>query len=216
MVDGLIVISGQKEFSMRFLKRKMPVVCVDRKPKKNEELIFIESDHYDGGYLATEELINKGCKNILIIINRDFLSSSQYRLDAYKKALSDNDIDFNEKNVIVLDSNISKVEDSKNAIIKKYKDGDSFDGIFAINDQLALGAMNGVLELGLNIPNDVKIIGFDNDSFSKYTNPPLSTIYQDYDEIVERTCESLIGMIYGKKAEKYQIIPVSLISRGTT
>lgn len=213
MVDGLIIISGQKEFSTEFLRKKIPVVCVDRKPIKNDDVVFIESDHYNGGFLATEKLIKEACKNILIIINRSFLSSSQYRLSGYKKALNKYNMDFKRENMLILDINNSKVKNSKEAVLKKYEDGITFDGIFATNDQLAIGAMEAVSELNLRIPQDVKIIGFDNDSFSKYTNPPLTTIHQNHDLIVERTCKSLIQMINGENTEKYQNIPVKLIKR---
>lgn len=213
MVDGLIIISGQKEFNIEFLRKKIPVVCVDRKPIKNDDIVFIESDHHNGGFLATEKLIKENCKNILIIINRGFLSSSQYRLSGYKKALEEYNVDFRSENIVTLDVNDSKAENSKEAVLKKYKSGIIFDGIFATNDQLAIGAMEAISELKLEIPRDIKIVGFDNNAFSKYTNPPLTTIHQNHNLIVEKTCESLIQMINGEETKKYQNVPVKLIER---
>lgn len=55
MVDGIICISGIEEIPTHFLSRDIPIVCIDRKPKDHSEAYYVESNHYSGGYQATEE-----------------------------------------------------------------------------------------------------------------------------------------------------------------
>ena len=80
MVDGIICISGIEEIPSHFLSRDIPIVCIDRKPKDHSEAYYVESNHYSGGYQATEELINQGCKNIAILSRNKSLSVNRQRL----------------------------------------------------------------------------------------------------------------------------------------
>lgn len=83
MVDGIICISGIEEIPSHFLSRDIPIVCIDRKPKDHSEAYYVESNHYSGGYQATEELINQGCKNIAILSRNKSLSVNRQRLKGY-------------------------------------------------------------------------------------------------------------------------------------
>ncbi|MGX7420516.1 LacI family DNA-binding transcriptional regulator [Carnobacterium gallinarum] len=220
MIDGLIVISGVKEFGTATMNKTIPLICIDRKPQDTQNTIIIESNHYQGGFIATEELIKQGCKNIAIIIHRDFLSSSKERLAGYKDALKKNNLAFNPDNVIHIKAtgNVSRTEIAKQALVERFKQGEFFDGIFALNDRLAIGAIHAAKEYQLNIPVDLKIVGFDNDPISKYCSPTLSTIKQDNRVIAQQACTSLLLAIDTNYAEieKHQVIPVSLIVREST
>lgn len=220
MIDGLIVISGVKKFGIESMEKNIPLICIDRKPQENQNTVLIESNHYQGGFIATEELINKGCKNIAIIIHRGFLSSSKERLAGYKAALKKHHIKFNEKNIIdiKITGKYSRTEVAKKAVIDKVKEGNQYDGIFALNDRLAIGAIHAASELGMKIPDEIKIIGFDNDPISKYCYPRLTTIKQDNTSLAQHACNSLLSLINdsSSKIEKHQVIPVSLVTRETT
>ncbi|MGY3778039.1 LacI family DNA-binding transcriptional regulator [Isobaculum melis] len=220
MIDGLIVISGVKEFGSTAINKKTPLICIDRKPKDTKSTILIESDHYQGGFLATEELISKGCHNIAIIIHRDFLSSSKERLLGYQNALKKYQIPFKEENVIhvTVEEKMSRTEAAKAALLQKISEGYQFDGVFALNDRLAIGAIHAILDLGKKVPEDIKVVGFDNDPISKYCYPCLTTIRQDNMLIAEQACENLLALIDGtrKDMKKHQVIPVTLVSRAST
>ncbi len=220
MIDGLIVISGVREFGMKSMNKNIPLVCIDRKPKDGKNTILIESNHYQGGFIATEEMIAKGSKNIAIIIHRDFLSSSQERLNGYKDALRKNNIKFQEENVINITKkkNLTKTESTKEAVLEKFREGITYDGIFALNDRLAIGAIHAALEIGLKIPEDIKIVGFDNDPISRYCYPALSTINQDNLSLAKQACNSLLNLIDDPHmvVEKHQVIPVNFVERETT
>ncbi|MBE0344399.1 LacI family transcriptional regulator [Paenibacillus sp. 28ISP30-2] len=74
-------------FSSDLLKRKIPIVCIDRRPKIDSNVAFIASDHYAGGFMATEELIQKGCRRILVLTKQQNLSSVNERLNGFSDAM---------------------------------------------------------------------------------------------------------------------------------
>ena len=79
-MDGIICISGIETIPSDSLTRDIPIVCIDRKPKDHSNAYYVESNHYLGGYLATEELIQQGCKNIAIVSRNKSLSVNKQRL----------------------------------------------------------------------------------------------------------------------------------------
>jgi len=216
MIDGLIVISGQKEFALGNLNRQIPVICIDRKPKGGEGIALIHSDNYQGGVVATKELIQNGCKKLTLLANQATMSSFKYRQEGF--------IDTVKKHQLQRDSleippigELSQTEATKIVLLEKLKAGEIYDGIFALNDRLAIGAIEAILEFGLRIPDDIKIVGFDNDPISKYCYPKLTTVRQNTAELSERACATLLVLIEGQVVEeKQQIVPIELIKRGTT
>src|SRR5699024_6690155 len=75
-VDGLIYISEKEDISTSSLQRDIPIVCIDRKPSIDENIAIVKSDNFDGGFLATEELVSQGCKDIIIIKGRRKISTT--------------------------------------------------------------------------------------------------------------------------------------------
>ncbi len=218
MIDGLIVISGVKAFGLDSMSKNIPVVCIDREPR-DKETILIESNHFQGAFLATEAMIQKGSRKIAIIVQREYLSSSRDRINGYCQALEDYSLPFSQEQIIRLPDVIepSRTELAKAALLARFKKGQRFDGAFAINDRLAIGAVQAALENGLTIPSEFRVMGFDNDSISKYCQPKLSTINQDSTGIAEKASQALLSLIETptKKVARHQVIDVELIVRET-
>jgi LacI family transcriptional regulator len=217
MIDGLIVISGAEQFELENVKPDFPLICIDRMPKNPESTVFISSNHYQGAFEATELLLLKGCKNLCISFNRKTTSASKERLKGFKDALSKHNFSCNEKNnfLYLPDEKI----DDKITVIKKYlKDNPDVDGIFAVNDNIALNLLKILPELGKKIPEDIKLIGFDNTPCADYCSPKLSSVKQDTLQISERAVHSLLDIINGKREQvnKYQLEPVQIILREST
>src|SRR5699024_2675007 len=74
--DGLLYISDNKDISTSSLQRDIPIVFIDRKPSIDENIAIVKSDNFDGGFLATEELVSQGCKDIIIIKGRRKISTT--------------------------------------------------------------------------------------------------------------------------------------------
>lgn len=216
-VDGLIYIAGQEDISLSSLKRDIPIVCIDRRPNNiDEKIAIVESDNFKGGYLATEKLIKLGCKNIILLKSRGRISSTMLRQNGYESALEKHNMPFRKELVIDLDH--TTFEKAKEATNKLIEQGTKFDGIFATNDWLALGAQVSLTENGIKVSKDVKLIGFDNISISKYSYPSITTINQNKQSLGIEACKALLNFInHEEKREKVHIvIPVSLEERQST
>ncbi|KAJ50534.1 LacI family transcriptional regulator [Clostridium tetanomorphum] len=214
-VDGLIYISGKSDkISKDSDFYNTPIVCIDRKPNISNDVICITSDNYKGGLMATETLIQKGCKNILILRDYRRLSSGNMRYLGYKHALEKHDIKFKEE--LIIDVKVS-FDSAKNAVIDLIKKGIKFDSIFACTDWLAMGAIAALKENNINIPDEIKIIGFDNISIAKYSHPKISTIEQNKNEMGKTAAKVLLDIIEDRtKKIDDLVLPVNLILRETT
>ena len=215
-VDGLIYISGKEDISLDLLKRDIPIVCIDRKPNIDENIAIVESDNFEGGFMATEELIETGSKNILIIKSSTKISTTQLRFKGYQAALKKYNIPFSEELVINLEP--TTFENAKEKISELTKQNVKFDGIFATNDWLALGSLVALTENNVKVPDDVKLIGFDNISISKYSYPSITTINQDKKRLGEEASEALLNFINNEEVREklHIVVPVSLVKRETT
>lgn len=214
-VDGLIYISGRETISLDALKRDIPLVCIDRKPNIDSNVAIVESDNYTGGYLATEELIKNGCKDILIIKNRRKFSPTRLRYKGYQEVLETYNIPL--KKELVIDIDQTTYEEAKETVTNVINQNINFDGIFATNDWIALGALNALAEKNIKVPDDVKLIGFDNISISKYSFPAISTVNQDKKRLGEEASRALLRLIKKEGGGKLNIVlPVSIVKRQTT
>lgn len=219
LVDGIICISGREDIPSSAIKRNIPIVCIDRKPKDNSDAFYVESDHYHGGYLATKELLDKGCKSILIVSRNKTLSVNKQRLEGYKQALKDYDMPIHEELVLLLDKDSSNYEGAKNAVRELLDKNIKFDGVFGTNDWRAYGALIALNERNIKVPEEVKIVGFDDITISRYCYPPLSTIQQNTGALCEKASHLLLDLMEENHINndvKHITIPVSLIQRETT
>src|SRR5699024_1085097 len=215
-VDGIIYISGNANIPFAMLKRNIPIVCIDRAPCKAKSAAIIESDNYLGGFLATEKLIEKKCEKILVLNTNKEISSVQSRFKGYLDALKEYNVPV-QKNLI-LDIGYSSFEKVENNISELIQEGTFFDGIFATNDWLALGALHALKKHRVEVPNKVKIIGFDNTSLSKYSYPSITTINQDTKKLGTEASKCLLNFMENekKRGPVHIVLPVQLIERETT
>ncbi|EAC7342353.1 LacI family transcriptional regulator, partial [Listeria monocytogenes] len=195
MVDGLIVISGADEFGFKYTNAEngIPYVCIDRQPKDKKDTIFISSNHYQGAFEATEALIHAGVKSPVIFMHSRQSSSAKERLKGFQDALKKNNIRY--------DPDVSKftvdlqIHNYQKSIITFVNEVTTMDGIFAINDNIALELLNLLPTIGKKIPNDIKVIGFDDTPQCNYTVPKLSSVKQNIPKIAQITVDNLITII---------------------
>lgn len=220
LVDGIICISGIEVIPSDVVKRDIPIVCIDRKPKNSSQIYYVESNHYEGGFLATEELIKKGCKNIAIISRNSSLSVNRQRYAGYLEALKKYHLKPQKELKIIIDKNTPNFEGAQQAVEELINRAVPFDGIFATNDWRAYGALSTLNKHNIKVPQDVKIVGFDDIFISKAAHPEISTIKQDIPGLAATTTNLLLSLIdnnpQGEDLLNHYIIPVSLVSREST
>ncbi|SKC87623.1 LacI family DNA-binding transcriptional regulator [Ohtaekwangia koreensis] len=177
-VDGIIVSHGKEtqnfEHFLKVKERGIPIILFDR---SNDELEVsnVVIDDFLGAYKATEHLVQQGCKRIAHFTNARKISIFKERLRGYREALLDNGLKFDES--LVVDSNL-QLEDGRSSMEQLLKRKDIPDGVFSSSAYGILGAMQVLKEKGFKVPEDVALVGFSNEPFTSFTEPPLSTVDQ--------------------------------------
>lgn len=176
-IEGLLVSLSKetRDFShfRNLNKKNIPIVFFDRICEELETDHVIVND-FKGAYDAVEHLINMGCKRIAHLATSQDLIIGRNRYNGYIKALKDNNLTIDERLVVRCDTHKAARLVTKRLIYEIQPP----DGIFAVNDLTAIGALQTVKENGLRIPEDIKVIGFSNGIYSTMTDPPLSTVEQ--------------------------------------
>lgn len=213
-VDGLIVISGAEafEFASSSTEKRIPYICIDREPKQKDQTVFISSNHYQGAFESTEKLIQAGCQHPVIAMHNQKSTSAKERLKGFKDALKKNSISFNTKqHLLAIDIESTDFEQDLLTFLKKYP---SIDGIFSINDLIALELMLHLKKHHIAIPEKIKLIGFDDTASGRYTTPSLSSVKQNTALIATYAVESLLELISNKgELGRHIVVPVSLVLR---
>lgn len=177
-VDGIFmsISNAMMEDSViqRVIDKNVPLIFFDRK-RDMPGVSSVTIDDYKGGYQATEHLIRQGCKEIVHLSGDRALQIYMNRLKGYKQALKDYGIPFDDK--LVLDC-VSTLESGENAVRRLLKGKISFDAIFSSSDFVAVGSIKELKAKGYRIPDDVCVIGFSNEPFTKFMELSISSVDQ--------------------------------------
>lgn len=210
-VDGIVLCSRNLDISDK-LGNNLPVVSIDRILADN--IPCVSSDNYQGGQLATQHLIDKGCKKIAHICGSPRLHlMANYRSKAFEEVCQKNSI---EPIVVTTNENQFSSMTYYHEIRKLFKEHPNVDGIFASSDVIAAQVIQVAAEIGRKIPDDVKLVGFDDINIATLTTPQLTTIRQPIKQLSKYALELLIDEIGGEIVPMRTVLPVSLIERKTT
>lgn len=176
-----------------FEKKGVPVIFFDRVFEDSDGAKVIINNR-KAGYEATSHLIEQGCKRIAHITANLKRNVYAERLKGYQQALAEHGLKFNEKHVIVDDlSEEASIHSARKILAMKPMP----DGIFITNDFCAAVCIQTLKEAGIRIPEDIAIVGFNNDVISKIIDPKLSTINYPGIEIGEIVARNLINHLQG-------------------
>ncbi|ABD79855.1 LacI family DNA-binding transcriptional regulator [Saccharophagus degradans] len=174
--------------------------------------VSIGCDNYNGAREAVKHLLAIGHKRIAFIGDTSDRSPEfKRRFEGYVQALNDAGIEFDPE--LQLDAETSEDSGYK-AGLKLLADKTDFDAIFGASDLIAIGAMKALEEVGLLIPADKAVMGFDDIPVSAYTYPPLSTVRQNTGKAGELLVENLLALIAGESVESF-LMPAELTIRGS-
>lgn len=178
-IDGIMVSpsSETKDFDhfRRLQKNGIPVVVFDRDcPGLEADKVLV--DDYSGAFQAVEYLIRTGCRNIAHLGGPLNLSTTGHRLKGYLDALEQNSMPIRPEYMVHVPGFSHK--DGAKPAKKLLQLENRPDAIFAMNDSIAISAMHEAKKMGLGIPEDISIVGFDDEPHSSFFSPALSTVWQ--------------------------------------
>lgn len=205
-VDGIIVsVSGEtSDFDhFRQIKKKgIPLVFFDRECEVLESPSVV-AENYDAACKAVEHLIARGCKKIAYLGGPEHLSLSQKRMQGYKDTLLKHNLPFKKEWVKYSDvSRNSAMENMRELILLEERP----DAIFAMSDRLATSAMSVIKQYKINVPEEIALVGFNNEPIADIVSPSLSTIAQPEFEIGKKAAELLLEAIENDKEIEHQKI----------
>jgi len=218
-LDGFIIsLSEETQVKQDFshltnaINEGLPIVMFDRVTNQVEcDKVIV--DDMQGAYNATTHLIKTGCKNIALLSELFNLSVGKLRLEGYKKALRDHNIDIDDSLII----NVDKSDDFDATLFPFIKDK-NIDGILSLDENSAIKAEKTILRKGYNIPEDLSIIGFTNGKLPRFVTPSISTISQHGRVVGAEAAQMLIDRLNDDEDRDYstKVINTSLIEREST
>ncbi len=195
-VDGIILTPTQKVVSYikYILKTETKLVLVDRLIE-GLKCDSVTVDNFKGAYNAVKHLIMNGYKKIAIINGYADRTTGRQRLDGYLKALEEAGLKANNNFIKIgtfkMDSGIKLARE-----LLEY--GDSPDAVFTANLDITMGAIKVIKKLGLRMPEDIAVVGFDDPEWTDIVEPPLTCISQPTYRLGKLATELLIGRINEK------------------
>lgn len=202
-VDGLIASlafdTKDLDHFQPFIDKGIPVIFFDRVEEESENTKVI-IDNYKCGYIATTHLIEQGCKRVVLVTASLKRNVYAQRHKGYLDALYDNNIPYDKHKVLIKD--LSE-QCGREAALEILKMKPLPDGAFITNDFSAAVCMRTLKENGIRIPEDIAIVGFNNDAISKIIEPQLTTINYPGIDIGEIAARHLIDNLKGVSSTKH-------------
>ncbi|EMF8861838.1 TPA: substrate-binding domain-containing protein [Vibrio parahaemolyticus] len=211
-VDGLILMCSSLEGERIDVFERypdIPVVVMDWGP-----MLFtsdkIQDNSLRGGYLAAKYLIDCGHTEIGCITGPLIKHQAQMRYEGYKRAMNEAGLEFNANWIIESDF---ECEGGYQAFKKMAERGTLPSSIFVSNDMMAMGVINAANELGIKVPDDLSIIGYDDIHIAKFISPSLTTIHQPKYRLGQAAVETLVRRLDDKsnEAQVVQLEPTLVV-----
>ena len=194
--DALIlhVYSVPHELLIELNKGPVPIILLNNYvPELADKCIYLDNEH--GGYIATKSLLEHGHREIAYVSGPHWKSDSFKRLAGHKRAMQEYGLDADVR--LIIEGNFE--EASGRAAMKQLLcQGVPFTGVVCANDEMAAGAMYTAREHGLNVPDDISVIGYDNVLFTDYLHPKLSSIGCRIREMGQMAAHCVLKNAYGQ------------------
>jgi LacI family transcriptional regulator len=189
-----------------------PVVAVDHNAG-SLTLPSVDSDNFEGAVAATEYLLGLGHRRIGFLAGRSDLESGRLRKHGYRQALETAGLMVDPALIRVGEFQPESAEDAARQLLGS---GDRPTAIFAANDVSALATISAAKSLGLRVPDDLSVIGFDNVPESALSDPPLTTIEQPIQQMGFDATLLLLRLIEGEEVPStHTMLPTKLVVRGS-
>lgn len=212
-VDGVVVLNlhSEDEELKVFENSDLPAVFIDTYIE-NSNVVY--SDNNLGCSLAVDYLYNLGHRKIAHIAGNLITFTGEKRMEGFKKAVKQYNLDIPYDYHV--DGGFFSYDGGRSAMLKLLAHPDRPTAVFVSGDEMAVGAIKAAKELGVRVPEDISIIGFDDIAIAKHLEPSLSTIKQDKKLIGRQAATLLLNEINNMPIiNRENIIPVRLIKRNS-
>jgi GntR family transcriptional regulator of arabinose operon len=228
-IDGFILMPADSPTPHQTLRKLcqagVPLVLVDRY-FEDLEVPFVTSDNVRGGYLVTKHLLDLGHRRIGFVTRPNvYITSVAHRVQGYRQALKEAGVTYDPglifqallpylSEIQIMGKPSSNLVDYDREAIREFLSSPNRpSAVFACNEIIALQVMGVCRELGLRIPEDIAIAGYDDDQVAPILDPPLTTVRQDPRQMGILAATMLMNLLENRPVQKRNYIPVELILR---
>jgi len=214
-IDGLVVIAQQESVLAVAAPHfgAVPVVAVNGGP--DVQTFSVQIDNYAGAQLAARHLIELGHKRIFHVCGPSSWHEARARAAGYCDTMEAAGL---EVLATVAGDWSAKAghEVGSQLAAQLAADPGAFTAVFAANDQLALGLLNAFLAAGIRVPEQVSLVGFDDQPEAAYFSPGLTTVHQDFEALGQRAMQLMVDELSGQTTVEHQLVQPVLVVREST
>ncbi len=211
--DGIVIFSTslanheiERLYAMQF-----PMVLLHRSPPAGLNIPFVTVENKLGARKLVDYLIEeRGYRRIAFLRGPEGVEDTYWREMGYRESLEAHNIKFNPDLVATGGFNEHQ---GMAAVIQLLKRGVKFDAIFAADDDSSIGALAGLKDAGIRVPEDVALVGFDDIRTSRYLLPPLTTVRAPIETAGREAIRQLVNLIQTGRAELETLLPTELVIR---
>ncbi|MEE3055746.1 MAG: LacI family DNA-binding transcriptional regulator [Pseudomonadota bacterium] len=200
------------EYLLELNQSKLPVALVNRQVEGLPEACT-SLDNEKGGYLATRHLLELGHKDIAYISGPTDKCDASLRLEGHKRALSEAGLPTNPQ--LIFNGDYSE-EDGKIGLLELMARDMPFTALVCANDWMASGAISCARDLGMSLPHDLSVVGFDDVVFAHHVFPRLTTVSNPIAEMAEMSAKYILNKVYGQANNVQLYFEPSLVVREST
>lgn len=208
--DGIILTRIDEKLLQYVEATNIPAVVTDSLFLGGKDITYVYSDHYQGGRIAAEHLIDCGCKKIVCVRGVQTIASARARYMGCQDVCKEKGV---ELNTVDCDYTFQNGLRAAEELLEKYPD---VDGIVASNDMVAISIYKVLKKNNISVPEQVQLIGYDDIEIASIMTPELTTIKQSVKTIGKKAAELIIFDREKETEENNYIFPVKLVVRETT
>lgn len=209
LVDGAVLVTP----TVTDVQHTGPIVAVDPHTGRSS-LPTVTSDNLQGGRLAVDHLLELGHRRIGMVTGRPDLSSAELREQGYRDAHAAAGVPVDESLLALGAFDPRQAREAARTLLEL---PDRPTAIFAANDASALATLEVAAELGISVPEQLSVVGFDNIPESALADPPLTTVQQPMRRLGHDAIVMLIALINGRDLEEtHETLETTLVPRGTS
>lgn len=208
-VDGALIVSHHTGDHSYAQLRSLPIVFGGRPLDPDEASGYtVDVDNEFGAAQAVHHLIERGCRRIATIAGPQDMPPGVDRLRGFTATLAEAGLPHD-----LVEFGDFAAASGATALHRLLERDPSIDGLFAANDQMAMGAISALVEAGRSVPDDVAVVGYDDDRYAATAVPALTTVRQPSTEMGAEMARKLVRLIEGEDAEPATILATELVVR---
>jgi DNA-binding LacI/PurR family transcriptional regulator len=216
-VDGLIIspvyrLATEDKVYRELEANGTPTVILGHLAPFCSGFVNVECDDLAASQAATKHLLSLGHRRIAFLAGPPVTPWTRERFDGYRRALREANLDVDDRLVFQAGRNI---QEGANATLQMINEGAQFTAVQAVNDLVAVGAAETLMQQGYQVPKDISVMGFGNILLSEHFRVPLSTVRQPKFHLGEAAIEMLLRLLRGERPTPRRL-PAELVLREST